>query len=187
MAQVQEKKGGPYTRNEKMKRQNKVYRLHFERGYSAVKISEMMKINRNTINSDISHWYTSLSEEWDSYDIESWYMKQIHRLESQRIRLFIELDKVENTSVRLSIEKMILDIDMKIMNFVSKYASSMNFIQKSAIQCINNWAKKNDRDMILTDTDRFIQSSSETAEKIEKLLKEDLEQRCGGKEFPRKN
>jgi len=43
MALVQKKKGGPYTKNEKTKRQNEVYRLHFERGYSAVKISDMMK------------------------------------------------------------------------------------------------------------------------------------------------
>lgn len=63
MAQVQEKKGGPYTKNEKMEQQNEAYKLHFEHNYSAVKISEMMKINRNTINSDISHWYTSLAEE----------------------------------------------------------------------------------------------------------------------------
>ena len=41
MAQVQEKKGGSYTKNEKMKRQNEVYKLHFEHDYSAVKISEM--------------------------------------------------------------------------------------------------------------------------------------------------
>ena len=70
MAQVQEKKGGPYTKNEKMKRQNEVYKLHFEHGYSAVKISDMMRINRNTINSDINYWYSSLSKEWNSYDIE---------------------------------------------------------------------------------------------------------------------
>jgi len=186
MTLVQEKKGGPYTKNEKIKRQNEVYRLHFERGYSAVKISDMMKINRNTINSDISYWYSSLSKEWDSYDIDSWCMKQIHRLESQRIRLFIELDKVENASVRLSIEKMILDIDMKMMNFISKYASSMNSIQESGVQWINKWAKTNDIDIVLTDRRRIIQASSETTEKIEKLLKEDLDQRRGKKEFPRK-
>ena len=119
MAQVQEKKGGPYTKNEKMKRQNEVYKLHFEHGYSAVRISEMMKINRKAINSDISYWYSSLSKEWHSYDIDSWCMKQVNRLESQRSRLFKELDKAENTSVRLSIEKMILDVDVKMMSFIS--------------------------------------------------------------------
>ena len=50
-----EKDGGPYTKDERTKRQNEVARLHFEYGYSAVKIAEMMKVNRNTINSDIKY------------------------------------------------------------------------------------------------------------------------------------
>jgi len=186
MALVQEKKGGPYTKNEKIKRQNEVYRLHFDRGYSALKISDMMKINRNTVNSDINHGYSLLAKEWDCYDIDSWCMKQVQRLESQRVRLFIELDKVENASGRLSIEKMILDIDMKIMNFVLKYASSMNSIEENGVQWINKWAKTNGINIVLTDRRRMIQASSETTEKIEKLLKEDLVQRRGKKEFPKK-
>jgi len=51
------KRGGPYSKDEKIKRQNEVHRLHFEYGYSARKISELMKINRNTINGDIDCWY----------------------------------------------------------------------------------------------------------------------------------
>jgi hypothetical protein len=45
----QKKRGGPYSKDEKVKRLDEVYRLHFEYGYSARKISELMKINRNTI------------------------------------------------------------------------------------------------------------------------------------------
>ena len=143
MAQVQEKKGGPYTKNEKMKRQNEVYKLHFEHGYSAVKISDMMKINRNTINSDINYWYSSLANEWNRYDIDSWYMKQVHRLESQRSRLFAELGKTGNTSGRLPIEKMILDIDTKIMNLITKSSGSANSIRNMSVAWINKWAKDN--------------------------------------------
>lgn len=51
------KKGGPYPINQKQKRQNEVYKLHFEYGYSARKIAEMMMINRNTINGDLQYWY----------------------------------------------------------------------------------------------------------------------------------
>ena len=43
------KKGGPYSKIERKKRQHEVAKLHFEYGYSARKISEMMKINRATI------------------------------------------------------------------------------------------------------------------------------------------
>ncbi len=42
------KKGGPYSKAERDRRRNEVYRLHFEYGYTARKISELMKVNRNT-------------------------------------------------------------------------------------------------------------------------------------------
>ena len=58
-----EKEGGPYTKDERTKRQNEVARLHFEYGYSAVKIAGMMRVNRNTINSDIKYLYSSIKEE----------------------------------------------------------------------------------------------------------------------------
>lgn len=58
-----EKDGGPYTKDERTKRQNEVARLHFEYGYSAVKIAEMMKVNRNTINSDIKYLYSEIKKE----------------------------------------------------------------------------------------------------------------------------
>jgi len=54
------KKGGPYSKEQKEKRRNEVYRLHFDYGYSARKIAELMKINRNTINGDIDHWYSRI-------------------------------------------------------------------------------------------------------------------------------
>ena len=187
MAQVQEKKGGPYTKNEKMKRQNEVYNLHFEHGYSAVKISDMMRINRNTINSDINNWYSSLSDEWNSYVMESWYMKQIHRLESQRNRLFGELSKTENTPDRLSIEKVILDIDTRIMNLITKSSGSAASIHNMSVAWINKWAKDNDIDLALSNTRKMITASSKTIEKIEKLLKEDSEQNREKKKYPRKN
>lgn len=59
-----EKKGGPYTKQEKEDRQNEVYRLHFEYGSSAVKIAEMLNVNRNTINEDIKYLYSILLEDW---------------------------------------------------------------------------------------------------------------------------
>ena len=187
MAQVQEKKGGPYTKNEKMKRQNEVYKLHFEHGYSAVKISDMLRINRNTINNDISHWYTSLAEEWDSYDIESWYMKQVRRLESQRRRILEELSKEEDASARLSIEKMILDIDSKLMNFISKSSLSANSARNGAVAWVNDWAKKKNIDLELMDTMKMSVASSETTEKIRKLLKDDREKTRRKKMFPKKH
>lgn len=179
MAQVLEKKGGPYSKNEKIKRQNEVFRLHFELGYSAVKISEMMKVNRNTINSDIHYWYGILSKEWSSYDIDAWYMKQIHRLESQRTRLFKELEKTTETTVRLSIEKMILDIDIKMTNFVSKSVFNQKTMKEQSVSWVNKWAKDMKIDFRLVDEDAVLYASEKTKKKIQKLLEEDKIEKRG--------
>jgi len=78
------KKAGPYNKHDRNKRRNEVFRLYFDLGYSAVKISEIMNINRNTINSDIKYCYENLSKEWQDNNTDSWIMKQICRFEFQR-------------------------------------------------------------------------------------------------------
>jgi len=107
------KKGGRYTKKEQVDRKNEVYHLHFEQGYSAVKISEMLDVNRNTINEDIKFWYSELSKEFVQSDINSWLMKQIHRLEAQISRLYEESEKIENPLEKLAYEKLIFDIENK--------------------------------------------------------------------------
>ena len=49
MVLVQEKKGESYTKDERIKRQNEVHRLHFEYGYSAIKISEMITVSNSKV------------------------------------------------------------------------------------------------------------------------------------------
>jgi len=111
MALVQEKKGGPYTKDEKTKRQDEVFRLHIELGYSAVKISEMMKVNRNTINEDIKFLYSNLKEELKESN-EDLIARQIGRLEAQRTRNIENI--IENKIDDIKHEKLLLDIDKEI-------------------------------------------------------------------------
>ncbi len=117
---VQNKKtGGPYTQDEQRKRRNEVYRLHFEYGYSARKISEIISVNRNTVNEDIKYLYSQISSDLKSNNIaENFGLKQYDRLENQRGRLLVELEKQENLRDKILIEKMILDIDGKISNLI---------------------------------------------------------------------
>ena len=58
---IPKKAGGPYTKKEQEQRRNQVYDMHFEKGYSAVRIAESIKINRNTVNEDIKYWYAQIS------------------------------------------------------------------------------------------------------------------------------
>lgn len=107
-------KGGPYSQKDRDTRIDEVCRLHFEYGYSAKKISELMGVNRNTINSDIKHLYLVLEENWEKTSSVSLLQNNIESALAQKRRLREELDNTEKILEKLAIEKMILKIDSKI-------------------------------------------------------------------------
>ena len=112
------KNGGPYTKKQREERRNKVFKLHIEQGKSAVAISKILDVNRNTINEDIQFWNDQLDENYLKYDYTSWVAKQFQRLESQRGRLFDHLN--EDDENYLAIEDRIYRIDAKILEYAEK-------------------------------------------------------------------
>lgn len=178
VTQREKRKGGPYSKNERNARQNEVYRLHFEMGYSAAKISQMMKINRNTVSIDINFWYSKLSKEWRSYDFDSFYMKQFYRLESQRARLLVELEKQVEMKDRMIIERFILDIDTKLISMATRIDSSTQAVTSYAEDLANNLLKQNNIDKRIMSTTGVV-ASPKTIQKIMELLKQDKERRIG--------
>ncbi len=115
--EAQSKKGGPYTKQEQEKRRDEVCRLHFEYGYSAKKISELIKVNRNTINSDIKQLYLTLETNWEKSTSISLLQSHIESVLAQKRRLREALDNTEKFSEKLAIEKMILQVESKINQF----------------------------------------------------------------------
>ena len=71
------KKGGPYNKKDREARRSEVIRLYFEYGYSAKKISEMMKINRNTINGDVDYLHDKIAKSVDLENAKFWVMEQL--------------------------------------------------------------------------------------------------------------
>ncbi len=168
--EIKSRKGGPYTRQEQEKRRDEVFKLHFEYGYSALQISEILKINRNTINSDVSFLYSKLHDEMGKETYDNWMDKQLTRLESQRVRLRKELDNDITLQERLQVEKMILDLDSKISLLIIKMDTSKQEIWDKAIKFINDWMKENghkDRYFLYGDLFRIPKKSKE---KILELL-----------------
>ncbi len=172
------RKGGPYSKAQRSHRRNEVFKLHFDYGYSSVQISEMMKVNRNTINSDINFWYGRLSKEWNSYDAESWCMKQMHRMETQRTRLMEQLQQ-EDLHDTLAIEKMIFDIDTKITQTAIKIYPSKQSKLDLGVYLLNNWAKKHKLDVTYIKSRDLTKVKGKTGEKINKLLEEDRKRKVG--------
>ncbi len=121
MALVEQiKKGGRYTKKEQEERRIEVYHLHFEENKAAINISELLNVNRNTINDDIRYWHLQLATKFKSQDLTAKMTKQIQRMEIQRDRLLEDLDAVENLDEKVKLERFISDIDNRFVQLYSK-------------------------------------------------------------------
>jgi len=169
----QKKRGGRYSKDEKVKRLDEVYRLHFEYGYSARKISELMKINRNTINADVDYWYAKILDSSNVLDPEFTITVNIQRFNVQRSRLRESLDNAENFQQRHAMEKMIFDINSKIINIHMNLANSIKRIHKLSTGYANNQLKKNGQSKQLMTFFDTISVSEKAKQKISKIIKED--------------
>lgn len=115
---AEQKKGGPYPKLEQDKRRMAVFNFHFEKGYSAVKIAEMLGVNRNTVNEDIKYLYAQTREEIQEHTLETWALKQYQRMEIQRNRLLGAIEEHPSFQVAITLEKMLADLDKRINEFV---------------------------------------------------------------------
>jgi len=167
-----QKSSAPYSRKDRFTRRQEVYRLHFELGYAAVKIAELMKVNRNTINGDIRYWYSKLAKDWNGYDIHGWTAKQLNRLESQRSRLREDLENQKKLEDKISVERLILDIDDRIAKIMINMVKTTDSINDIAVSQINDWMGQNNL------VHRFIgrwsleKMSKKKYDKIQSILKE---------------
>jgi len=156
MALVQPiKNGGPYTKKEQEERRLDVYHLCFEENYSAVKIAEMLNVNRNTINEDIKFWNKQFTRDIKIYDLVSKMKTQIQKMEIQRSRLLEDLESTETFIEKITVEKFINEIDNKLIQIYSKMITqgknSLDFVIKYEIE--ENEIKEFVKELILSDED----------------------------------
>ena len=116
-ADLKKKKGGPYNKDDQENRRKEIARLHFEYGYSARKIAEVMQVNRNTVNSDIKYWYDIIKEETQEIRGDL-FLQQIGRLEAQRTRILEEI--MDGSNEKIKLEKLLLEVDTRINDILMK-------------------------------------------------------------------
>lgn len=166
------RRGGPYTKKERKKRRLEVFRLHVDFGYSAVKIAELMKINRNTINQDIKWCYQQIKEQFSVTPGEI-LDKQLCRHESQRARLVNMMQETEDPQTKISIEKLILELDSKIASIMLKIDEYRKQANLASMKAINEYLDKNHKN---DDFPRFVlkqqfeEVTAETRKKIDELI-----------------
>jgi predicted DNA-binding protein YlxM (UPF0122 family) len=136
-----EKNGGPYPIQAKKTRRDEVFRLHFNYGYSARKIADMLKVNRNTINSDITYWYSQLQKEDDKVSVEDLINKMLYRLETKRTRLMEKLNKATSLDDFAMLE-MLYEIDIKIVQIAMKMQVSEKINYDRVMKMFNSWLEE---------------------------------------------
>lgn len=166
-------KPGPYSKNDKQARREEVYRYHFEYGYSARKISDIMKINRNTINGDVKYWYSKITNTNSIQNPELIIMTTIERLDIQRSRLRELLDKAKEFPTKISIKKMIYDIDYKICHIIQKLSDSTIRSYDNTINSLNKYLESKKQDERYFTFKDKIKVSEKSYKKIEKIISED--------------
>ena len=102
------------------KRKDQVYFLHFEKGQSALKIADTLGVNRNTINEDIKYWNNQIATQFGRENLGETFCRQIERLNIQRRRLLEEIEKQDEISKKIRLEKLLFDIDYKTTGIITK-------------------------------------------------------------------
>ncbi len=166
------RKSGPHSKQERQKRRDEIYRLHFEHGYSARKIAEGMKITRYTINSDVEYLYSTLQRDDNRVGTVDLINKQLVRFEYQRNRLMQSFEVTNSVQENNQIERLIFDIDSKLANTHLKILDSKLKIWDEAVDYINKWMEKNHKDTRYLLYGDLLTTSENKKNRINKILKE---------------
>lgn len=170
---VPKSRRGPYSKQDKEKRRNEVYRLHFDYGYSARKISELTKISRNTINADIDFWYFRMLSKTNALEPENIVLLNLMKMEEQRARIREYLDKTESFQDKLSIERLLLDIDTRINNTYQRLGESTKRIFDIVTKEINRMAKENNLPYGFNTLFSLMTVSKKAQDKINEIIEND--------------
>src|SRR5215207_2590996 len=134
-------KFAPFTRAERKERRDEVYRLHFEHGMPAIRIADMMKVDRNTINNDLKILYNKALRNHNSdTSFDDVIEKQLLRLETQRDRLGIYLCDAKDINSKITIERLLTDIDFKVIGLMERLRQNIIQHSNEVIEHVNKIA-----------------------------------------------
>ena len=167
------RRGGPHSKHEKIIRRNKVYKLYFDYDYSGRRIAEMLNVHRNTIQGDIDFWYNQVTKNFNELDPTISIVEQITKLKNQKTRLREYLDKIESVNEKITIERLIFDVDSKIILIQIKMQDSAFKIHEQATRWLNDFMKKNNEKQRYNTIFDTIRVSQKAHERINKIIKED--------------
>ena len=156
-----------------------VYKLHFENGIPAIRIAEMMKVDRNTINNDLKILYNKALNDYnpDNMSLDDILQKQLLRLETQRDRLGLYLSDAKDINSKIAIERLIADIDFKLIGVIERLGQNVVRYWDEIIKHINKIAENEKLKTRYTSLFELHKISIESRESLKKLKDEVLQER----------
>ena len=167
------KKGGPYSSEQKAKRRDIVARYYFEYGYSARKISQIMKVNRNTINRDINYLCARMNEKNIGYHPEVSVANYLEKMAYNGTRLREMLDEAKTISEKVAIEKLILAVDSKMVDVSLKTTYSQLNLREQVHNEANRLLKESKMKVQFVSDWSYILCSDNAKDKIVEIIKKD--------------
>lgn len=182
--QNNKQKFAPFTKSQRRKRRMEVYKLHFEHGVPATRIAELMKVDRNTINNDLKILYHDALNDYNPEDmsLDDILQKQLLRLETQRDRLGLYLSDTKNINDKIAIERLIADIDFKLIGAIEKLNHNIRRFWDEIIKEINRIAEDKKLDIRYTSLFELHKISVDSRKSLNKLREEVLKEKKGNSE-----
>jgi hypothetical protein len=156
-----------------------VYRLHFEKGIPAIRIADMMNVDRNTINNDLRILYNKALNDYNPNEmtLDAILEKQLVRLETQRDRLSLYLCDASDLNNKIAIERLISDIDFKLIGVIERINQNLARFWDEVIKQINKAAENEKLKTRYTSPFEMNRISIESRKKLDELKEEILDQR----------
>lgn len=172
-------KFAPYTNSQRRLRRSEVYKLHFEHGMPATRIAEIMKVDRNTINNDLKVLYQKALNDYnpDNMTLDEIVEKQLVRLETQRDRLGLYLCDVKDVNTKISIERLISDVDFKLIGAIEKVNHNSSRFLDEILKGVNKMAEINNISLRYTSLFELQKISLDSRKSLDEITDQALKEK----------
>jgi len=176
-------KFAPYTKAEREKRRLEVYKLHFENGMPATRIAQLMNVDRNTINKDLKFLYRQALNDYylDEMSLDDILDKQLVRLEAQRDRLGLYLSDAKDVTNKVTIERLIADIDFRVLTAVEKISHNTGQFWDQIIRAANKIAENNNLRIRYTSLFELQKISIDSRKSLDEIREDALIEKKGNR------
>ena len=176
-------KFAPFTKAERKKRRTEVYKLHFENGMPATRIAQLMNVDRNTINKDLKFLYRQALNDYNVHElsVDDILEKQLVRLEAQRDRLGLYLSDAKEINNKITIERLIADIDFRVLTAVEKINHSSNRFWDEILKNVNKMAEINNLNLRYTSLFELQKISIESRKSVDEIREDALIEKKGNR------